>query len=79
MWLANPVTQNFLECLKFSQDEVFDQVAKGNGFDIANNDKTCNVIYFNSGLKEGYRISSEVTALLEKYEMVEMPQEDPDA
>jgi regulatory protein YycI of two-component signal transduction system YycFG len=71
IWLSNSVTISYLNCLKFYQESVKDSTNKGEGFDMENNDKTCNMLYFREGLKEGYRIAGEPENLLNHYEMLE--------
>jgi hypothetical protein len=78
VWLANPVTQTYLNCLKFYQGDVKDSTDSGEGFDMGNNDQTCNLLYFREGLKEAFRISGEVEDLLGHYKLVEREEKDND-
>ena len=78
LWLNNQVTINYLEALGFYTDEINESLLKGIGFDIENNDKTCNLIQFQHGVKEGFRISKAPELILEKYELIEKEEEDED-
>lgn len=71
LWLVDAVTKNFLIALDCYKDKVKESTDNGEGFDMSNNDFTCNTLHFREGMKEGFRIAGEPEGLLNHYELIE--------
>jgi hypothetical protein len=71
IWLANPVTLNYLKCLEFEIEKL--EVALSNEMliDSANNDLSMNNIHSALGSKCGLRTAKHFEVLLNSYSMVE--------
>jgi len=76
IWLDNPVTKTYLQCLEWSGEQIGEVLSKGGFVDSTNNDHTSNQIHSALGEQEGLSKACDPTAIFTIHEMLELPKEE---
>ena len=76
IWLDNPVTKTYLQCLEWSGEQIAEILGNGGFVDSTNNDRTSNQIHSALGEKEGLIKAGNPNGLLITHEMLEIPEEE---
>ena len=71
IWLDNPVTKTYLQCLEWSGEQIREALGKGGYVDSDNNDRTCNHVHSALGEAEGLAKAGSPQAILNTHEMLE--------
>lgn len=53
LWIDNPVTKTYLQCLEWSAEQIAESLGKGSNVDSSNNDLSMNIIHSRLGEKVG--------------------------
>ena len=76
IWLDNPVTKIYLQCLEWSGEQAEEIAGNGSVIDIGNNDRSMNSIHSLFGQKIGLTTASKPIALFNAHQMIEIPKEE---
>ena len=76
IWLDNPVTQKYLQCLGWSKEQIQEVLGKGGYIDSDNNDKSMNRIHSALGEQAGLEKAQDPTAILIAHQMLELEAEE---
>ena len=75
IWIDNPVTRAYLQCLKWSAEQAAEIAGNGSLIDSSNNDRSMNNIHGVMGQKTGLNTASDPESLFRTHEMLEIPEE----
>ena len=78
IWLDSPVTKTYLQCLKWSAEQITEAMGSGVFIDFHNADTTFGAMRDAIGHRNGFMKSSDPTEQLNKHEMLEIPKEGDD-
>lgn len=78
IWLENSTTKTYLQCLKWSGEQVEEILGNGSHIDPTNNDLSMNRIHSVLGQKIGLVNASDPTSIFNIHEMLELPKEQED-
>ena len=79
IWLAQPVTKTFLQCLQWKWLDVRDQAGVGALVDSSNADMTHALLHRALGQQDGYAEAGQPETLMDHYEMIlHPPPEEPE-
>ena len=70
LWLTNPVTKTYLQCLEWFNADVIDEASTGSIVDTASADVTHAMIHMNLGHQQGLNTAMNHQELLSRYDMV---------
>ena len=76
IWLDNPVTNTYLQCLEWSGEQIGEVLSRGGFVDSTNNDHTSNQIHSAMGRRHGLSEACDPTAILAIHKMLEIPEEE---
>ena len=76
IWIDNPVTRVYLQCLKWSAEQAEEIAGNGSLIDSSNNDLSMNHIHGVMGQKIGLITASNPESLFNTHEMIEIPKEE---
>lgn len=71
IWISNPVTKTYLQCLMWSAEQCREVLGSGNLIDSTNNDKSMNSIHSALGEARGYEKSTQLADILNVHKMLE--------
>jgi len=80
LWLKDPVTRTYLQCLWWSQDQLREALGNGAGINLASMEETFSKTVITEGKKQGYMSALAVQDELRRHEMldpeavIEMPE-----
>lgn len=72
LWIDNPVTQAYLQCLKWSAEQQEEIIGNGSLIDNSNNDLSMNRIQYADGASFGFKSSSNPISHFKLHEMIEV-------
>ena len=75
IWIDNPVTLMYIQCLRWSEDQIQEALGHGGFIDSNNNDKTCNQIHSALGEQRGYLKAQNPISFFVNHQMIEAPEE----
>ncbi len=75
LWIDNPVTKAYLQCLEWSAEKISEALGKGALVASDNNDTTCNAIHSALGQQGGFRLAQSVQERFLEHEMLAIPEE----
>ena len=75
LWLANPVTKTYLQCIEWSCEQISEILGKGLHIDASNNDLSMNRIQSLLGQKIGLKNAHSLWSIMITHEMIELPKE----
>lgn len=76
IWIDNPVTKTYLQCLEWSGEQVEEVLGKGGYIDPSNNDLSMNRVYNALGQKTGLTNASKPWDIMITHEMIVIPEEE---
>ena len=76
IWLDNPVTKTYLQCLEWSAEQVSEVLGNEGLIDSENNDHTSNAIHSALGKKRGLLDACDPSTIITLHEMLELPKEE---
>lgn len=76
IWMDNPVTRTYLQCLEWSAEQISEVLSKGGLVNPENNDHTSNRIHLALGNRIGLSHALNVKGAIIAHEMLEDPKED---
>ena len=71
LWLNNPVTKAYLQCLWWSQDQISEVIGSGDLFDRGSMENTFRQLAEAEGEKNGYLGALRVVEELNRHEMLD--------
>jgi len=74
LWLNNPVTKTYLQCLWWSQDQIKEIMGNGNLIDRSSMENTYGQMREAEGQKQGYLSSTDVLGQLMMHSMLDFPE-----
>ena len=73
IWLGDPVTKTFIQCLDWSRLDAQEQAGSGELVDSSSADLTHALLHRSLGLQDAYTKLSDPGTVLEYYEMISHP------
>ena len=73
IWLADPVTKTYFQCLHWMKEDVMDDMGKGGCIDSTNSDHTFAKSNVNLGYQQGLTYAYDYKLLFNRFAMVELP------
>lgn len=74
LWLANPVTRSFVQCLEFKRLDSVDAAGSGKLVDSSNSDLTHATLHRELGHQDAYTELQQPAELLHFYNMILIPE-----
>lgn len=71
LWLNDPVTQTVLQCYKWMEESVREEIGKGSFRNPMSNDLTCNSTSHAYGMADAMENAHNAKGMLEHFEMLE--------
>jgi len=79
LWLSNPVTKAYLDCIKWYCEEVTSTLGDGSCVDSSNADLTLSHIHLAMGQQQGLESAGDYIDLLSRFKMIEEREETEEA
>ena len=76
LWIENPVTKAYLQCLNWSSEQQQEIVGSGGLVDTTNNDKSMNQIQYALGTSNGLQSAVNPLDHLHTHQMIELEEEE---
>ncbi len=76
IWIDNPVTIAYLQCLEWSAEQNGEVVENGSLIDTSNNDLSMNRIQYANGVKFGFNSATNPVEHFNTHQMLELEEEE---
>ena len=78
IWINDPTTKTYLQCLKWSAEQMAEVIGNGGFIDSSNNDITVNQLYDSLGIKSGLLQAADPKPILTIHQLLEEEEEEND-